>query len=338
MRRILRFLVGVGAGGAILAGYLYTVGAETVLDRLVAVTPWALALVALLVVLEGLADAIGVWASIAPLNDGISPGESVKFALAGDFFDTLSPAGPVSSEPIMARFFSVATDTGYSEALGVRSTAKYVKAGTQACFSAILGLFVLVGSPDATPILATFGLSIGGLVVFGGAVLRFRASISKGLVAVLTPIVTLLSGLYRDQPYDRAFVAAGVDRYWRRIVGFQERPRLLALIGVGGLVEQTLTATALWVALAGVGAESVFLPILIVVPLPQLASVVPIPGSLGAYDLLLGGALVVAAGVPTAVATAAVLVVRTLSLPFSGIAGGICVAHLRGWRPGGRSQ
>ena len=34
----------------------------------------------------------------------------------------------------MARFFNVVTDTGYSEASGVRSTAKYLKSGTQAAF------------------------------------------------------------------------------------------------------------------------------------------------------------------------------------------------------------
>ena len=338
MRRLLRFLVGVGAGGAILVGYLYTVGPETVLDRAVAVAPWALGVVALLVVLEGLADAIGVWASIAPLGDGISVGESVQFALAGDFFDTLSPAGPVSSEPIMARFFSVATDTGYSEALGVRSTAKYVKAGTQAVFSAILGAFVLFGTSDATPILLTLGLSIAVLVVFGGVILWTRSYLSKGIVTVVTPVVSRISGLYRERPYDRAFVAAAVGRYWQRIVDFRETPRLLALIAVGGLVEQFLTAATLWVALGGVGVDSVFLPILVVVPLPQVASVVPIPGSLGAYDLLLAGALGVVTGVPSTAATAAVLVVRTLALPFSGIAGGISVAYLRGWRPNARSQ
>jgi uncharacterized membrane protein YbhN (UPF0104 family) len=338
MRRVLRFLIGVGAGGAILAGYLYTVGAETVLNRTIAVTPWALGIIALLVVLEGLADAIGVWASIAPLGDGISPGKSVQFALAGDFFDTLSPAGPVSSEPIMARFFSVATDTGYSEALGVRSTAKYVKACTQAVFSAVIGIFVLFGMPEATPILLAFGLTIAGLVLFGGVVLQTRDYLSKGIVAVLTPAVSRISGLYREQPYDRAFVAAGVDRYWQRIVGSQETPGLLALIAVGGLTEQLLTAVALWVALASLGVNGVFLPILVIIPLPQVASVVPIPGSLGAYDLLLGGALVVVAGVPSTAATAAVLVVRTLSLPFSGIAGGISVAYLRGWRPRARSE
>lgn len=337
MRAALRFLVGAGAGGAVLAGYLYTVGAEAVLSRLAAVAPWALAVVALLVVLEGVADAVGVWASVAPLGDGVSPAASVQFALAGDFFDTLSPAGPVSSEPIMARFYAVATATGYAEALGVRSTAKYVKSGVQVSVSAVLGLLVLVGAPGLTPVLVTFGLSIGGLALFGVAVLRTRDRLSSGLVAVLAPVVTRVSGLYRDQPHGRAFVADGVERYWERVVGFREAPGLLALIAVGGVAEQLLTAAALWAALAGFGVDAALLPILVVVPLPQAASVVPVPGSLGAYDVLLGGALVVATGVPAAAATAAVLVVRTCSLPFSGVVGGIAVAYLRGWRPGGGS-
>jgi hypothetical protein len=106
------------------------------------------------------------------------------------------------------------------------------------------------------------------------------------------------------------------------------------LIAVRGLIKQFLTAAALWVAPVELGVNSVHLPILVIIPLPQVASVVLIPGSLGAYDLLLGGGvLVVVTGVLSTAATAAVLVVRTLSLPLSGVAGGISFAYLRGCRP-----
>ena len=315
------------------AGYLYTVGTDTVLARATAIAPWAFALVVALVVLEGLADGVGVWASIAPLNGGLSTGQSVQFALAGDFFDILSPAGPVSSEPIMARFISVTTATGYSEALGVRSVAKYVKSGAQLCLSAVLGVAVLVGTPDASGLLSVLGASVLGLAAAGGLILVSRRHISNGVVAVATPVVRRLSGLYRDRPYDRAAVAAAVSRYWDRVVEFRSSSGLLSLIVVGGVLEQALTATALWVALAGVGEPVALLPILVVVPLPQVASVVPIPGSLGAYDLLLGGALVLVTGATAGAATAGVLVVRTVALPFGAVVGGVCVAYLRGWRP-----
>lgn len=81
---------------------------------------WAAGAVLLILVAKSLSDGVGVWTSMKPLNGGLSPRTSVQYALAGDFFDTLSPAGPVSSEPIMAHFFRVATETTYSEALGVR--------------------------------------------------------------------------------------------------------------------------------------------------------------------------------------------------------------------------
>lgn len=320
-------------GAIVLGGYLYTVGTDTVLARATAVAPWALAAVIALVALEGLADSIGVWASISPLNGGLSGVRSVQFAFAGDFFDILSPAGPVSSEPIMARFFSVATGTGYSDALGVRSVAKYLKSGAQVALSAGLGVVVLLGVPDAAGLVSLLGLSLVGLATLGGLVFVSRNYISRGLVAVLAPVLTRLSGYVRERPYDRSVVAAAVDRYWDRIAAFRERSGLVALIMLGGLLEQCLTAAALWVALAGVGSDVALLPILVVVPLPQIASVVPIPGSLGAYDLLLGGAVVLITGAGTAAATAAVLVVRTVALPFGAVTGGICVATLRGWLP-----
>lgn len=333
MRRSLRFLLGVLVGGGVLAGYLHTVGVATVVARVTAIAPWAVAVVVVLVVLEGLVDAVGVWASIAPLGEGISGPQSVQFALAGDFFDILSPAGPVSSEPIMARFVSVATGTGYADALGVRSVAKYVKSGAQVCLSGLLGVVILVGTPSATTLLVTLGLALAALLVVGTVGLVARGALSRALVAVCAPVVTRVSRLYRDDPHDRTAVAAAVERYWDRIVAFRDAPGLLGLVVLGGLLEQCLTAAAFWVALSGSDVAVAFLPILVAVPLPQVASVVPIPASLGAYDLLVAGALVVVTGAATATATAAVLVVRTVALPFGAIVGGVCAASLRGWRP-----
>ncbi|ERH12448.1 MAG: uncharacterized protein family (UPF0104), partial [halophilic archaeon J07HB67] len=131
MRRGLRFLLGVGLGVGSLAVAVRFAGADAVVARASGLAPWLFATVAALVVAEGVVDGLGVWASARPLDGGLSPTASVKFALAGDFFDTVSPAGPVSSEPVVARFLAVETDTGYAEALGVRSTAKYVKSATQ---------------------------------------------------------------------------------------------------------------------------------------------------------------------------------------------------------------
>jgi uncharacterized membrane protein YbhN (UPF0104 family) len=334
MRRLTRFLVGVALGSGAFAAYLWFVGVDSVIERATAIAPWAIPVVVTLVVAEGLADGIGVWASVKPLGRGLSPGRAVQFALAGDFFDTLSPAGPVSSEPIMARFFGVETGTTYSEALGVRGVAKYVKSGTQLLVSTLLALVLLLDVPSARFLVVSLGGSLVGLVVVGGLVVRSRAVVSKVLTAVLGPVVARVSSLYRETPHDRSVVEDALDRFWTRIVAFQGTPRLVALIGLGGVLEQILTASALWVALSGTGTEVALLPIVAIVPLPQVASAVPIPASIGAYDILLAGALVAMTGAPSTATAAAVLVVRTVSLPFGLSAGGLAVAFLRGWRPG----
>jgi uncharacterized membrane protein YbhN (UPF0104 family) len=333
MNRYVRFLLGVTLGGVALAAYLFAVGVDSVVARTTAVALPAVAGVVVLVVLEGVVDGIGVWASLRPLNGGVSPTDSVQFALAGDFFDVLSPAGPVSSEPIMARFLAVATDTGYSDALGVRATAKYVKSGSQLAVSAVVGVAVLVDAPRETELLWTLGGGVLAVVAVGVVILAVRGWLSTVLVAVLAPVVARLSGLYRDQPHGRPAVKAAVERFWTRALSFRDAPGLLALIVLGGALEQVLTAAALWVALAGTGSATVLLALVAVVPLPQIASVVPVPGSVGAYDVLLSGAVVVAVGTSAPAATAAVLVVRTVSLPFAVTAGGFAVAFLRGWRP-----
>lgn len=333
MRRSTRFLAGVLLGGGSLAGYLALVGVEDVLGRLGGVATWALAAVAVLVVTEGVVDGVGVWASVRPLDGGLSPARSVQFALAGDFFDMLSPAGPVSSEPIMARFISVATGTGYGDALGVRSVAKYVKSAAQLGLSTALGAVVLVG-PAPRSLVVTLGGAVLGVLVVGAVVVRARGPVSRALGFVLGPVVRWGSSLYRDQPHDGDVVADGLDRFWERVLAFRDRPALLGLVALSGLAEQVLVAVALWVALAGTGTPTPLLPVVVVVPLPQVASVVPVPGSLGAYDVFLGGVVAVVTGLPAAAAAAAVLLVRACTIPFAVTAGGVAVAFLRGWRPG----
>ncbi|WP_277555948.1 lysylphosphatidylglycerol synthase domain-containing protein [Halobaculum limi] len=335
MRRSVRFAVGAVLGVGALAAYLLYVGPQQVFDRATGVALWAVAVVAVLVVCEAVVDGVGVWASIKPLNGGLSPRRSVEFALAGDFFDVFSPAGPVSSEPIMARFFSVETGTDYSEALGVRGVAKYVKSGAQLLVSTLLVGVLLVGGQSPTFVLVTVGGAVAALGLVGAVVVVGRDPLNTGLVAVATPVVGVVSSLYREEPHGRAVVERAVSRFWERALYFREAPGLVGLIAVGGVLEQLLTAGALWVALAGTGETVVLIALVALVPFPQAASVVPIPGSLGAYDVLLAGALTVVAGVPTANAAAAVLVVRTLGLLTSLGVGGVAAAFLRGWTPGG---
>ena len=53
----------------------------------------------------------------------------------------------------------------------------------------------------------------------------------------------------------------------------------------------------------------------------------------GAYDVLLGGALALVTGAPADGTAAAVVLFRTVALTFALSAGGLSVAFLRGWRP-----
>ncbi len=333
MRRSVRFALGTAVGLAAVGGYLLVVGPATTAARVRAVTLSALVGVLALLVAEAMADGVGVWASMRPLGRGLSPRDSVRFALAGDFFDVVSPAGPVTSEPIMSRFFAVETATTYGEALGARTVAKYVKSGTQLVVSTLLVVGLLFAGPAPASLLGVMCGALAALVVLGGLLVRGRAAVSRVLVLLLTPVARRLSALYRERPHDREAVRSAVDRLWDRILEFRDRPALVGVIAVGAVLEQVLSATALWVALSGTGTAVALLPVVAVVPLPQVASVAPLPASLGAYDVLLGGvvALVTVATAPEA--AAAVLVARTVAIGVSLSLGGVAVALLRGWRP-----
>jgi uncharacterized membrane protein YbhN (UPF0104 family) len=330
-----RFLVGVLLGGGALLVYAAVVGVEDILARVAGLEPAVLGLLLVLVVAEGAVDGIGVWASVRPLGEGLTGPRSVQFALAGDFFDVVSPAGAVTSEPIMAQFIGVATETTYSDALGVRGVAKYVKAGGQLLLSGAVGVAILAGDPAASTVLVTIGAAVAVVAALGLAVLVFRRPLTLLATAVLTPIAARVSALYREDPHDRAWVEAALERFATRVAAFRSHPRLLALIVLGGVLEQVLVALALWVLLGALGTSAAVLALLVIVPLPQAGTVVPVPASLGSYDALLGGGIVLTTGVPLAAAATAVLVFRTTTIAFSVAAGGLCVAFLRGWRPPG---
>jgi uncharacterized membrane protein YbhN (UPF0104 family) len=332
MHTRVRSLIGVALGGGALLLYAWYVGVGDILGRARTVAPWALSALVLLVVAEGAADGIGVWASVRPLGDGLKPLRSVQFALAGDFFDIVSPAGAASSEPIMARFISVATDTAYGEALGVRGVAKYVKAAGQILLSSAIGVAVLRG--NAGGVMRTLLAAVVVVAAIGVIAVILSGSLARLSVVALTPAAAVVSAVVPPITVDRERVTAAVDRFRRRVAEFGDRPSLVALIVLGGLVEQFLVAVTLWTLLTALGTPVAFLPILVVVPLPQAATVVPVPASLGAYDLLLGGALVVTTGVASVTAATAVLLFRTASLSFGLSVGGLCAALLRGWRPG----
>ncbi|RLM82159.1 UPF0104 family protein, partial [Halobellus sp. Atlit-38R] len=181
----------------------------------------------------------------------------------------------------------------------------------------VLSGILLLGGLTPTFVLLTLASAIAVLSVVGAVLVWGRALLSAVLVIVLTPIVRAVSGLYHETPYGRAAVAEAVDKFWERVVYFRNAPVLLGLIALGGIIEQLTIAVAIWVALAGTGTTASLIPIIAMIPFPQAVSIVPVPGSVGTYDVLLAGALVLTTGAPAAGAAAAVFVVRTFELGVS---------------------
>ncbi len=330
MRRRLRFLVGLGLGVTGLAIYLSLIGAEQALGRVLSVTRLVLLTVLLLVVLEGVVDGLGVWASVRQLNGGVSPLSAVRLALAGDFFDILSPAGPVSSEPMVAVATRRLTETSYTEVLGARTVAVYTKATAQVFVSSALGLLILTGQPRGGRVLSLFLVLSVGSILLVWLLARFWSSLRAGAIAIGRALGRAIPFEGGRRARDR-LPEEPLSGFEGRARALSRAPRLVVLIGIGGLLEQCLTATALYVALAGIG-EPVSLAVLVVlVPFPQVAAVVPVPAGIGAHETLMAGAVSLVAGVAIVPATAAVLVLRTLSIPFGLSVGGLSAALLPGW-------
>lgn len=89
-----------------------------------------------------------------------------------------------------------------------------------------------------------------------------------------------------------------------------------------------LTPLAPWVALAGTDTTVTLIPIAAAISLPQTTNVIPVPGSLGVYDMLLAGVLSLTTGTPVAGAATAALIVRTFKLLVSLGCGGVTTRFL----------
>lgn len=248
----------------------------------------------------------------------------------GDFFDVLSPAGPMSSEPIIAQFFDTTTETSYSEVPGVHGVVRHVKSVARLLLSVALVGALFLDAPASRFVLVMLTGTVAVLVVVGAALVWARGTLSMVVVATLTPVVRVVTGVTRRTPLGRDAVTGVVERFWEHVIQFRDMPELLGVIVFSGVFEQLPTSLAPRVTPVGTDTTVAFIPIVAVILLPRATNVVPVPGGLGAYDVFLVGALSLMTDVPAAGATATMLIVRTFELLVPLGCGGVATELLHG--------
>lgn len=165
-------------------------------------------------------------------------------------------------------------------------------------------------------------LSIGLVMVFV-LMWRYRYVLEQKLINILTPIllhinhlstrITTPSPASLEQRIEEFFVAL------ERIA--TDRSKLLRAIGLsafGWLIQMLL----LWLTFFALGQTISLSVLLFIVPIANIADIVPVPGGLGAIDTMYVVLFVSITPVNATVSTAAVLLFRTIIYGLPTIVGG----------------
>jgi hypothetical protein len=312
-----RSLLAAAFGVLIFILYVHVVGGRHVWQNIQQVSPRTVGIVIVFVLIESLIDGVRFRASTIPLEETISTIEGILFSLMGDLVGTAVPAGGIASESIVAFPLSNAAHTRYFDALGVRAAADYIEIVSQFLVSlAILTIFI---SRQRIP----KGLLYLVIVGVAGCV----------LLAVFVILWSVLSNLRESihmigEWFGISMVIIRVQQARRRAVSLVINPRISGVIAVLSVAEQVTIAGSMWVLIPN-NSVSTLLVIAAIIPIAQIATIVPVPGSIGVYDAFTAGIIHLLTGVSLPTATVAVTVPRSLGLIFTILFGTVATVSIQ---------
>lgn len=340
----------VPAARAVLAGFAISIAILAVLVSVVGVDDVAAALAvarrdALAVLLGVAACWIVAWShalhAVFGVLDVASPRWRTVLVYATlQFANNVAPFSAAGGEPLAALLISRSTRSDFETCLAAVVSTDVLNFLPGPAM-ATLGLVSVLSSPETGPSADRAATAIAGasLLLLGAGYLgwRNRRRIEHWAAVAIVALGHAANRLVPRLPAPaEAEVADRLDRLVRALERVAASPRTL----LGGLVFATvgwlLLSVCLWVSLVAIG-ESVPLAVTaFVVPVVNVTDLVPLPGGVGTVEPVLVLLLDVAAAVPLAEATAAVLVYRTATYWLPVVVGGGLVVALGS--PGGASE
>lgn len=304
------FVVGV----VLLAGLLAVLGLGDVVAAFRDLSPAFLA-----AVVAGTLGNLVVWglamhAVYAGLDHPLGRRRAVAAYAGVAFANRVSPVAQLGTEPVAAAVASRIVRTDYETSLAAVFGVDVVNFATSlALATSGLVYFATGGVLAADVVVAALALLVTAvtLVAAAGAAWRYRGRLSG-------PVSTLLASLARRlgrvvpgwTPPSAAAVRRRVDRFVANLDRLASAPRAVALALSLSAVGWFLLAATLHLSLRALGTAAPLVAPLFLVPLAQLAVVVPVPGGVGSVEAALVVLLVAAAGLEAPVAAAVALVYR----------------------------
>ena len=322
-------LIGGAAAVAILAVLFVVVGADQVVDTVLAADRGLVAVTFGLALCWLIAWSLTLRTVLGSLDVRLPVATSFLVYAGAVFANNVTPFGQAGGEPVAAALIAKVSGSRYETGLVGIATVDVLNV-----VPSISLVFVGVGSYAATAavgerlevavtVAAALIASIATAIALGW---RSRRAITDRLPAVVGGIL----GRFRrfDAAAVEAALAARLGNFFEDIERVATRPRRLAAAVGLSLAGWTLQAAALAVAFAAVGSPIAPEIALFAVPLAYVAGATPLPGGLGGIEAAFVALLVPTTGVAASTVTAAVLVFRGAVYWLPMLIGGVSVSVL----------
>jgi uncharacterized protein (TIRG00374 family) len=248
---------------------------------------------------------------------------------AGAFGKQVLPMGNAGGPAVMAYAYDRQANLGYSRTLAVVVTAEFLSLVASVCI-ALVGVGLLLAFDPSVTTLRFLGVGIaivaGGLLALGVGVWYRRRHVTLGVIGLAHVVHPLLDRVAprlaaRVHPTD---VAGSVERCYASIDAVTADRRAVVVAFALTLLGWLCFALPLYTAALALGSPLSLALVLALVPAAGLATVVPLPGGLGGFELILAGLLSALAGTDLTTAGAVVILYRLCSFWFFVLVGGLC--------------
>ncbi len=328
MDRINGRSIALGFVGSLLVfGVLYWlagVDPSATIDAVHAADPLVLGLVFLCGVVWLTSWGLALRTVLGELGASISVAQSTAIFSGVLFANNVTPFGQAGGEPISGLLIARITDQRYERGLAAIASVDALNfipsIGLALCGVLILG----IDAPNTAqlPVVAGTFLALAVLVPLCGVISwQYRQYLQRGVVITLRPIVALLSRI-RNQTITTGAIERRIGGFFSAIerIGTQPKTLLIALLlsSLGWIAQ----VGALWLSLLALGHTVSPMVVLIAIPIGAIAGVTPLPGGLGAIDLVLVGVLLALVSIARPTILAAVLIHRFVIYVIPTVVGG----------------
>lgn len=256
------------------------------------------------------------------------------------FSDNITPFGQAGGEPVAAVFISRISKVRYDTALASIASVDALNFVPSITLSLLGFVYItLFQTVDADIMPEVIVIVSVAFIVPMGLYLswRFRSLLGDGVLFVLNGTLGLFDRIIPGVTFpDSVRLQEYIENFFlsiERIANDRRRISIALTFSMLGWLAQIIV---LWLSFVSLGYRIPFGVALIVVPLGAIASIVPLPGGLGAIDAALIGLLTSMTTVNLAAVTAAVVLFRGLiyGLPTIIGAGTITLVSFRWSTPG----